>query len=386
MLFAIFFCLAILSDYIILNKINNKQIKYYYICFRNISFFKMKFIIFIIILPVFYIFNIGSWFGFNICDYMDIHFNISDDKGNLDIGKNSNVNVTINDPKGTVNVNGKAISHVASAISSAGGATVAYKAAKHIPGTPITKLAAGIGVMTGVQTTTYVMSKILNNGNNNGHNFIYSLADSYGSDNILNNYPLNLLPGIDGLFYVSLLFLSIILNIYIARYIISINILKDIPDNYFGKILKRILERYIKIWSKTSKFLLAFSYGWILWCLSLSKLCIYIILNDNSIDFSFNNYPLDILIWVNILLNGALLLLCIILIIYIARYLINKNYTKYIPSIYIDIIIKNILNWYVKELYNTKISKFLLILNYIILLMLIILGKFCITVVINFYT
>ena len=348
----------------------------------------MWFIVFIVIFPIFYIFGIGSWFSFNIFDYLDTQFSL-DDKSNLEIGKNTKVDVTVNNPNGTIKVDGKSISNLASAVSSAGGATVAYKVAKYMGGPPIAKLATGAGVMAGVQITTYYMSKVLNNGNSNGkgHNFLFHLSNSCGTDNILNNYPLDLLPGIDGLINVCLLFLSLILNIYLARYIININYKKYISDNHLGKIFIKILDRYIRMWSKTSKFILIISYSMLLWCLGFSKFFIFIIFYyKTDISDIINDYPLDLLKWVNISLYAALFLLCVIYNLYLAKYLVNKNYTKYISNNYVGNYIKIIIHRYVKVLSSTKTSKILFISAYIILYMFVILSKLCLIVIINFYT
>ena len=387
LLFLIFFCLALLSDHIILNKLNNKKVKYYYLHFRdNTSYITMKIIIFIVIFPIIYFFNIGSFSDFNIFEYLDIHLSVSEDssdKANIELGKNSKVDVTINNPNGSIKVNGNAISHLAAALSSAGGATVAYKVAKNAPGTPTTKLAAGLFTMATVQGTTYVMSNILSKGNgNNKNNLVSFLSNFYVSGSTLEDYPLNLLLGLNDLFYASLLGITILLNIYLARYFINKNYSKYIPNKYLGSILIKLLDRYTNIWSKTSKFLLVYIYLGLLWCLGLSKLCMYIILYDNNIHINvINNYPFNLIIYVNILLNISLLYLIIIFNIYFYRYILNKNYWKYNPNNNFAYILNKILDKYITIL--NKTNKFLLIFSIVILLISVILGKFCLFLIIN---
>ena len=80
--------------------------------------------------------------------------------------------------------------------------------------------------MAVVQGTTAIMSRVLNSnsGNNGKLKFIYFSANSENNGiNNLSDYPLNLLFDINILLYGALLFLYIILNIYISKYILNIN-------------------------------------------------------------------------------------------------------------------------------------------------------------------
>lgn len=99
------------------------------------------------------------------------------------------------------------------------------------------------------QATTTIMSKVLgsNNSNNSGaaSKLVANLIPSStigGGDrgNILNDYPLNLLSDMNSLVICALVFLYIILNIYITKYIISKDLVKYIPasiqNHKIGKI------------------------------------------------------------------------------------------------------------------------------------------------------
>ena len=55
------------------------------------------------------------------------------------------------------------------------------------------------------------------------------------------------------------MFLFIILNIFIVKYITSKDFNKYIPNNKVGNILKFFMNRYIILWSKSAKILLIVS-------------------------------------------------------------------------------------------------------------------------------
>lgn len=78
-------------------------------------------------------------------------------------------------------------------------------------------------------------------------------------NNNYNDIPLNLLPEINQLVTAELMFLFIILNIFIVRYINTVNYNKFIPNNKIGNILKFLINRYLTIWSKSVTFLLIIS-------------------------------------------------------------------------------------------------------------------------------
>lgn len=195
------------------------------------------------------------------------------------VGENATVN--INNGKVSVSVD----TRVAAAISSSAGAASAIQVAKYVGGPPAVKLAAGIATAGAVQFTTAIMSKVLDNNNNN--NNVSKLVDNLiesSNGNVLNHYPFNLLVEINGLIICALVFLYIILNIYITKYIISAkpDLVKFIPaslqNHKIGKYLDLFLNKYLNLWSKSSNYFLAFCYFMLLFCILMSKLGLYLIL------------------------------------------------------------------------------------------------------------
>lgn len=239
----------------------------------------IKIILFFIFLFIYYfIFN----FEFDFYKIYDLTLNVTEDNNNnINVGTGATVN--INNPNLNASMSKQGINNIAAAISSAGGATAGFKVAQYLGGPPTSKIIAGLATMAAVQATTTIMSRVLNNNGTNSSNdvnkFICSLATDNNGINNLNGYPLNLLFEINTLLYAALLFLLIILNIYIAKYISNLNYSKFIPNNNIGKVLNFLISRYIKIWSKTSKFLLIFSYIMLFLTVFISKLTLYIIFN-----------------------------------------------------------------------------------------------------------
>jgi hypothetical protein len=113
------------------------------------------------------------------------------------------------------------------------------------------------GVYLGVQSGTAVMGKVLNSfstTNNKTQNFLdlaNTIIDNNNNlDTIIDkfqDFPLNLLSDVNQLVTAELLFLSVILNVFIAQYITKIDFNKYISDNRIGKILKMFINRYINI-------------------------------------------------------------------------------------------------------------------------------------------
>ena len=168
-----------------------------------------------------------------------------------------NNTVNLNHPRLNVSVPSRAINNIAGALSSTGGAALGYKAAQNLPGSPAAKLALGTGVYLGVQSGTAVMEKVLNSfstTNNKTQNFLdlanTIIVNNNNLDTIIDkfqDFPLNLLPDVNQLVTAELLFLSVILNVFIAQYITKIDFNKYISDNRIGKILKMFINRYINI-------------------------------------------------------------------------------------------------------------------------------------------
>lgn len=83
--------------------------------------------------------------------------------------------------------------------------------------------------------------------------FIPNLLETSNGNNVLKDYPLNLLVEINGFLICALVFLYIILNIYITKYIISAkpDLVKYIPasiqNNKIGKYLDLLLNKYLNL-------------------------------------------------------------------------------------------------------------------------------------------
>lgn len=278
------------------------------------------------------IFFIGFYFISNfVIEFSDnLIFNIGD-KDNINIGENATVN--INDSKLNVSVNH--MNRVAAAISAAGGASAGIQMAKYVAGPPAIKVAAGVATATLVQATTYTMSYFLdsNSSNNNLNRLTSVFAYLNNSDNnnnidnlnnILNTYPLGILPQANIILIVALVFIYIIINIYIGKFIIKLNYSKYLPNNKLGKTLDFMLTRYIKLWSKSSNYLLGFCYFMLSFAIIELKFIFYMILNyynTNNTNHILENYPLNLLFGINDFLIYSIGFLFVILILYVSKYL-----------------------------------------------------------------
>jgi hypothetical protein len=156
--------------------------------------------------------------------------------------------VNINDGKLSLSVDNR----VAAALSAGAGASAGIQVAKYVAGPPAVKIAAGVATAAAVQATTAIMSKVLDSNNsNNTTKLVANLIYSSTGGNVLNNYPLNLLTDMNTLLICALVFLYIILNIYISKYIISQDIVKYIPasiqNNKIGKFLVFGLNKYLNL-------------------------------------------------------------------------------------------------------------------------------------------
>jgi hypothetical protein len=136
-----------------------------------------------------------------------------------------------------------------------------------------------------MQANTAIMTNLFSdqNSNSQGNNFLPNLFSREGDklNNLYSDYPLNLLPEMDTLLSVILMFLFIILNIFIVRKLINMNYNKYIPNNKAGKILSLVISRYISIWSKASNFMLIYSWLMIFIFTIVLKFGMYAILNYN---------------------------------------------------------------------------------------------------------
>lgn len=284
LLFIGVFIFTILLDHFIVSNHFKFINKSSYINFRNLFYPIINITLFFIFLFI-YLFIFGIYFELDFNITGDLGLNVTDKNNDINVGTNATVNV--NHPNIKASVSKEGINSIAAAISSAGGATVGLKVAQYVGGPPSTKIMAGLGTMAVVQASTAIMSRVLNNGGTNSSNdnvnkFVYSFTSSNGNGINLNDYPLNLLFEINTLLYAALLFLFIILNIYIAKYVSNLNYSKFIPKNKFGYILNLLIARYLKIWTKTSNFLLIFSYLMLFLAVFISKITLWIIFNFYS--------------------------------------------------------------------------------------------------------
>ncbi len=271
-LFAIFFLFSFLVCLIRLNLNYGPLFIYRLIVTPN---WVLSIIFFIFFYVVFYLIA-----NFTV-EYTDnlILYTLDKDTTNVNIGENATVNVTTNGGQITLPVNH--MNRVAASISATGGAAAGIQVAKYIGGPPAVKLAAGVATAGVVQLTTTFMAKVLDNNNNNNVNkLVANLTNSPNNTDILNNYPLNLLFEINGLLICALVFLYIIINIYISKYIINKNFINYIPqDNKIGKFLAFWLNKYLNLWSKSSNYLLGFCYLMLLFSIVICKIGLYIILS-----------------------------------------------------------------------------------------------------------
>lgn len=314
------FIFFIILDHLIMNLYLGFKIKKYYLKFKNLSFPIILLILFIFFLIFFYILNYFDLIFINYDLNLDL-FNLMNDENNQ-TDKNipsTNINnkvetevgkaeITVNHPRFNLKSSVKDISTMSAAASSAGGAAVALKAAQQAPLSPPGKLALGIGIYSGIQLGTVLTAKGLqkNNSetvkgdsstknliqdltNNNkdsdlknlsNDNFIVNIFKDSRLDEKFTDFPLNCLSELYGLVNLELLFLLIIFNTIIANYLINIDFKKYMPDNKFFRFLNYFIQRYIKLWSNSKKYILIISWIMIFYCVILSKLGFYFIINN----------------------------------------------------------------------------------------------------------
>jgi len=275
-------------DYLIKNNYLCQSIKKVHLNFIGLSYISIVFIlsiIYFVILMLFSYFDVLLISFDNSLFEKDL-FNFRSDSGGgygytgSGITNNINTNATVNTnhPNISVNLPVSNLNNLAGAVNIAVCVGLALKFMLQVPGGPGFKALAGGATILGSQALTIGMSKLLNSSNsgdgktqnfidcfvnlrssylegvnNNKLNTISNLSDKY------NDFPLNLLPEINQLATAELMFLVIILNIFIVKYITTIDYKKYIPNNTVGKILNFFINRYIILWSKSVKLLLIVS-------------------------------------------------------------------------------------------------------------------------------
>lgn len=383
-----FFLLTIFADYLILSSYLGPFIKSKYLSFRDSSYLFITFTLFVVFSVVFYlIFN----YSIDLDNFRDLALNVLDknDSNTQNVG----VNTTVNTPTFNTNVNidRESGNNFAAVAAGATGVAAGLKAAKYVGGPPITKAAVGIGVFLGVEVSSGVMSRVFNHGSsskNNTTKLVEFLIDSgnnqaNNTNNVLNNYPLDLLFDVNTLLMLSVFFLYVIASIYISKYIASVDYTKYLPNNKFGKVLSFLVNRYVWIWSRSGNYFLGFTYialsCWIFVC----KFALHAIFNyykTNNMNNILDNYPLDWLWTIDFLIVSVIVLLFVILNIYISKYVMNTNYM--IPN---NRILGNLLNRYIK-MWSSNENAFLLGMSYIIIFINLSLSIYILHIIFGYYS
>lgn len=301
-LYVLFFIFAIIIDYTIKKNTFGNKIKKYYLRFINLNYAGISFTLFVLLWLVF---SILSYLDLNLLVFLnDDYFNtdffnkMSDnntsscESGSNNINVKSNASeqvnegtVNVNTPKLNINLslNKDSINNLAAVASSAGGATLGFQVAKSISGSPALKIAVGLGTIGAVQIGTGIMFQVLNNNNDSNIQTTKFLPKLFNDDisTILydkyTNFPLSLLPEMNRLVNVEILFLMIMFNIFIVNKLMSIDYISYLPKNKLGNLLEKVITRYIYIWSKASISLIILSWVSLFSCVVLSKLCFYFI-------------------------------------------------------------------------------------------------------------
>ena len=283
-----FFTFLIL-DYLIKNNYLVYSIKKIYFKFIGLNYFNIALILTAIVFLILMLFN---YFGFSLicfdCSSFDGDFFKFMPDSSSGTGVNNTVKadgtVNINHPNLIVSVPSSSLNNLEAAASVAGGGSLALKVAQQVAGGPGVKIAEAGATWVASQALTVGLGKILNsndsNNSNNTNNFINGF-DGLSNNNLndkFNDFPLNLLPEINQLATAELMFLFIILNVFIVKYIITVDFKKYIPNNKAGNILEYFIDRYIKLWSKSVNFLLIVSWCGLFICVIGSKIFLYYVL------------------------------------------------------------------------------------------------------------
>ena len=297
------FFVFLFLDYLIKNNYLGQSVNVYYLRFIILNYLT---IVIILTCIFFTIFMLLSYFEINIFildkSFFDMDFyNLMSDSNNAGNDKSINANGTINVNNTNFNVSipASSLNNFAAAASVSGGGALALKVAQQVPGGPGVKAVAGAATWLATQAATAGMSQILNANNSGGSKSsqkliesLYVLSnDTTGSINNnlntinnlnerFNDFPLSLIPEINQLATAELMFLLIILNIFIVKYITSLDYNKYIPNNKIGNILKKIINRYIMLWSKSVNIMLIVSWSGLFFCVIFSKIFLYYVLNS----------------------------------------------------------------------------------------------------------
>ena len=258
----------VIIDYLIKNNYlpcgayGRQSIKKIYFKFIGLSYFSIVLILFTItflLLMLFYYFDISLIsIDYSLFDSELFNAMTAKEKGNINV--NADPTINLNHPNINLSLPTSSLNNLAAAASVAGGGGLAFKVMQVVAEGPGAKTIVGAGTMLVSQAATLTMSKILNSNNssNNKTNNLIDLVSNLNNSTSLNNFnsftdfneyefPLNLLPELDKLVTAELLFLTIILNIFIVKYITTLDYNKYLPNNKLGRILNIFINRYITI-------------------------------------------------------------------------------------------------------------------------------------------
>ena len=195
----------------------------------------------------------------------------------------NNATININGPEFRASITKDSLNTVAAVGSSAAGITAGMRVANMIQGPPAAKVGGGLATMAVVQGTTAIIKKVLDSsssGDGSKKNFFNPLPDSTVSTNTFNDYPLNLIPELNTIISAMIVFLLIIFNTFIVTKLSSTNYERHLPNNKIGNFLKFIISRYIKIWIKTSNFLIIYCYIMLFISTIVLKFTLTLVLNQ----------------------------------------------------------------------------------------------------------
>lgn len=292
-----FFFIFVFLEYLIRMNVFGESFKLFYLSFTTKHIIVVSFVFFSMFYAVFYTLDISNILSFHNPDgIVDNIMHMSDDGINVNnntVNKGINVSdvkpsvnpsidnnsVTISNPRIQLKISDRAVNNAVAAVSSSGGAVAAVRVLHHFPGGPTAKALAAVSTMSIVQGTTYIMSKSLNN-NSVKNSLVYISGNSNVQvTDLYPNYPLNLLYDMQTLVNGELLAIILIIHILIVQAIITMDYSKYIPNNKLGKYINIFLNRYIKLYSKSNKFLLGLCVFNLFIGIVFSKFCLYQILN-----------------------------------------------------------------------------------------------------------
>ena len=316
------FSVVLILNILIMNNCFGIKFKNLFLKLISLNFFTLLLVIYLFFLMIslpftFLDISLINWESNTGFEYFDDLISYMSDKNNTGKGNSNNLNINMTNPRLNVSVPTQALNNAWAVASATGGVYPALRVAQAIPGNPAVKAGAFIGTYTGIQATTAGMKKVFdyidnpvnpakpgsssktnsiisdtnfkiteNNLPDNNIDFNTSVSDlNNTSDDLItsnldfNEYPLNLIPELNQLATAELILMVVLFNLIVSRYLTTVNYTKYIPDNKFGNLLNKWLERYITVWTKSFKFIFTFCFIALYSFLLVSKIFLYFILN-----------------------------------------------------------------------------------------------------------